>query len=368
MRFNAAVLSEVGAALQVAEVDAAPLASNDVLVRVGASGLCHTDLEVISGALRRPLPIVLGHEGAGRVEAVGSDVSTLRPGDHVICSWNPSCGDCFYCNRGLPILCEVVSRHHPKGALLDGTSRLTLEGRALHHFSMVSSHAEYCVVPEQGAIRISRDIAFDCACLIGCGVMTGFGAAVHVARVTEGSEVVVVGCGSVGLNVIQGARASGAARIIAIDSNDARLELARVLGATDLVDNGEVDALESVRTMTSGRGAEFVFEAAGNGEAMALALECTRPGGQLVILGKIPVDERIAFRFGALMNEKRIVRSSYGGARPSRDFPALVAAYLEGSLRLDELIGMRLPLASINEGFDAMRSGRPGRNVVCFPI
>jgi len=367
MRFNAAVLSNVGAVLEIAAVDAAPLADHDVLVRMGASGLCHTDLEVISGALSRPLPIVLGHEGAGRVEAVGRAVVSLRPGDHVICSWNPSCGDCFYCNRDLPILCELVSRHHPRGELLDGRSRLSLDGRKLHHFSMVSSHAEYCIVPQQGAIPISKDIPFDRACLIGCGVMTGYGAALYVAQVTEGSDVAVVGCGSVGLNAIQGARASGAARIIAIDHNEARLELARVLGATDLLFR-EASVLDSVRTMTAGRGAEFVFEAAGSAEAMQLALECTRPGGRLVILGKVPVDQRVAFRFGALMNEKRIVRSSYGGARPARDFPRLVSAYLEGSLRLDELIGKRLSLASINEGFDAMRGGLPGRNVVCFPM
>jgi S-(hydroxymethyl)glutathione dehydrogenase/alcohol dehydrogenase len=202
MNFQAAVLNQVNPPLTIETLTMAPLASTDVLVRVRASGLCHTDLEVIQGALAYPLPIVLGHEGAGVVEAVGSEVTQVRAGDHVICSWNPHCGHCFYCERDLPILCEPFSRNQPRGLLLDGRSRMSRDGAIVHHYSVTSTHAQYTVVPESGAIVIPKEIAFDRACIIGCGVMTGVGAVVRKARVEAGANVVVIGCGAVGLNVI----------------------------------------------------------------------------------------------------------------------------------------------------------------------
>ncbi|HZB55359.1 MAG TPA: alcohol dehydrogenase catalytic domain-containing protein, partial [Reyranella sp.] len=228
MRFRAAVLHQVDAPLRVQEVEMAALRPGDVLVRVRASGLCHTDLEVIQGALAYPLPIVLGHEGAGIVEAVGSDVRSVKSGDHVICSWNPSCGRCFYCDRDQPILCELFTRHQPQGHLLDGTSRLSIDGRKLHHFSVVSSHAEYCVVPESGAIVVPKEIPFDLACLIGCGVMTGVGGAARVARIDGGSSVAVIDCGAVGLNAVQGAMLQRAGTIVALDRDPARLAMAQL--------------------------------------------------------------------------------------------------------------------------------------------
>src|SRR5678815_1820968 len=217
MKFRAAVLNEVGAPLTIETLAMAPLQANDVLVRVRASGLCHTDLEVIQGTLAYPMPIVLGHEGAGVVEAVGSAVSRVKKGDHVICSWNPHCGHCFYCERGVPILCEPYKRNEPRGMLLDGSSRLSRDGAPVNHFFTTSTHAELTVVPESGAIAVSKEIAFDRACIIGCGVMTGVGAAVRKARVEPGASVVVIGCGAVGLNVLQGALLAGAGTIIAVD-------------------------------------------------------------------------------------------------------------------------------------------------------
>jgi S-(hydroxymethyl)glutathione dehydrogenase/alcohol dehydrogenase len=366
VRFRAAVLHEAKRPLAVASVDGAPLRPGDVLVRMGASGLCHTDLEVIEGALAYPLPIVLGHEGAGVVEAVGSDVTLVQPGDHVVCSWNPTCGHCFYCERDQPILCEPFTRHQPQGHLLDGASRLSVDGRKLHHFSVVSSHAEYCIVPESGAVAVPKEIPFDRACLIGCGVMTGVGAAVRVARVEAGAIVAVIGCGAVGLNAIQGAALQAPARIIAIDRDKDRLETARIFGATDTIDAAAADVAASVRALSEGRGADCVLECAGHASAFRLSAEIARPGGQIVWLGKINVSEEVAFRWGALMGEKRIVRSSYGGARPRRDFPWLARLYLEGRLKLDELITRRLTLDSINEGFDAMRRNEVVRAVVTF--
>jgi S-(hydroxymethyl)glutathione dehydrogenase / alcohol dehydrogenase len=366
MKFQAAVLDMPGTPLRIAEVQSRPLQAHDVLVRIRASGFCHTDFEVIEGSLARPMPVVLGHEGAGIVQAVGSSVTKVRRGDHVVCSWNPACGECFYCRRGRRILCEPVGWWHPRGKLVDGGSRLTIDGRDLHHFSMVSSHAEFCVLPEAGAIKVSREIPFDRACLIGCGVMTGYGAATQIAPVTEGADVLVIGCGAVGLNVIRGAVARRAGKIIAVDAQPRRLALATQFGATDTIDVLQPDALASIKSLTSGRGAEFVFEAAGNASAMQLAVEAAQPGAQVVLLGKVPVDEVVGFRFGAIMGEKRITRSSYGGADPEVDFPRLAQAYLDGKLKLDELIGRRIALADINEAVDAMRRGEPGRTVVVF--
>ncbi len=366
MRFRAAVLHQVDTPLRVQEVEMAALRPGDVLVRVGASGLCHTDLEVIQGALAYPLPIVLGHEGAGIVEAVGSDVLSLKPGDHVICSWNPSCGRCFYCDRGQPILCEPFTRHQPQGHLLDGTSRLSIDGRKLHHFSVVSSHAEYCVVPETGAIVVPKEIPFDLACLIGCGVMTGVGGAARVARIDGGSSVAVIGCGAVGLNAVQGAMLQRAGTIVALDRDPARLAMAQLFGATHAVDAGDNDVVGQVRALTGGRGADYVIECAGQPQAFRLSPEILRPGGELVWLGKINVDRDVAFRWGALMGEKRIVRSSYGGARPRRDFPWLSRLYLDGKLKLDELITRRIRLEEINEGFAAMTRGEIVRAVIVF--
>ena len=368
MKYRAAVLHATGGRHAIEEVELQPLAPDDVLVRVHASGLCHTDLEVIEGALPYPLPIVLGHEGAGVVERVGSAVTQVRPGDHVVCSWNPHCGHCFYCERNQPILCEPFARHQPAGRLLDGQSRYRLgDGRLLHHFSTTSTHAEYTVVPQSGAIAVPREIPFDRACLIGCGVMTGVGAAVRLARVEPGSAVVVVGCGAVGLHAIQGARLQQAEVIVAIDLDPARLALARLCGATHLLGPAQGDAaahVAAVKELTAGRGADFVFECAGGESPLQLSLDCTRPGGQLTILGKVAVDRRVSLRFGSLMGERRIIRSSYGGARPRRDFPWLARLYLEGQLKLDELITQRLSLDRIDEGFDAMRAGRSLRTVL----
>jgi len=323
--FRAAVLHEVGQPLVIEQLTLKPLGPHDVLVQLRASGLCHTDLEVIQGQLVYPMPIVLGHEGAGLVEAVGDGVTLVRPGDHVVCSWNPSCGHCFYCDRDQPILCEVFTRTQPRGQLLDGASRLALDGRPVHHFSAVSSHAEYCVVHETSAVAVPREIPFDRACLLGCGVMTGVGAATRVARVAPGATAVVVGVGAVGLNAIQGARLSNADVIIAVDVDDRKLGLARAFGATHTVSAARDDAVARVHELTAGRGADYVFEAAGKVEGFRLAVEA---------------------------------------ARPRRDFPWLARAYLDGRLKLDELITRRLALAEINDGFAQMAKGDGVRAVI----
>ena len=363
MEMRAAVLHEVGKPLQIERVHIADLGPRDVLVRLGASGLCHTDLEVIQGSLAYPLPIVLGHEGAGVVEAVGEDVTRVNVGDRVVCSWNPHCGHCFYCERDLPILCEPFRRHQPRGCLIDGSTRMTRDGEPVHHFSVTSTHAQYTVVPASGAIPGPADIPFDRACIIGCGVMTGIGAVVRKAKVAPGSSVAVIGCGAVGLNAIQGAVLVAAERIIAVDVSREKLERAVAFGATDTVVASE-DGADAIRALTGGRGADYVFEAAGNKRSFRLSVEAVRPGGEGGWLGKVHVDEEVSFRWGSLMGEKRIVRSSYGDARPRRDFPWIANEYLEGRLKLDELITRRIKLDEINEGFAALARGEGVRTVV----
>ena len=326
METRAAVLHVVGKPLVIETVQLTPLRPHDVLVRVRASGLCHTDLEVMRGSLQLPLPIVLGHEGAGVVEAIGNAVTTVRPGDHVVCSWSPNCGQCYYCDLDQPILCESLTAAVRNGQLPDGESRLRLRDRTMHHFSVVSSHAEHCIVPEGGAVPVPAEVPFDRACLLGCAVTTGICAVIRCARVEPGSSVVVVGVGAVGLNVLQGARLAGARTIIAVDVSPRHLAMAPRFGATHVIDARREEVPAAVRALTGGRGADYAFEAAGNEASLQHTFEVARPGASVVVLGKTAVDARVALRFGSLMGEKRIVRSSYGGAprahRRDRLWPA----------------------------------------------
>lgn len=364
MEFKAAVLHGTGQPLAIETVDAAMRASDDVLVRIRAAGLCHTDLEVIDGQLRYPLPIVLGHEAAGVVESVGPAVSTPRPGDHVVLSWNPHCGHCYYCEHGQPILCDTYVRLGPKAVMFDGATRLSLAGQPVHHMFYLAAFAEYAIVPAQSAIRIPDAMPFDRACLLGCGVMTGMGAVLTVARPGLGDTVAVIGCGAVGLAAVQGARIAGAANVIAVDRNPARLALALTVGAHTGIDASAQDVAAAIRDATAGRGADVVIESAGSEDAFRASVEAVRPGGQVIWLGKVDVNREVRFRWGSLMGERRIVRSSYGGARPQHDFPALARMYLDGLLQLDPLISARIALDQINEGFAALRRGEAVRAVV----
>jgi S-(hydroxymethyl)glutathione dehydrogenase / alcohol dehydrogenase len=365
--FRAAVLHAPNTPMPIETVSVAALKPTDVLVRIRAAGLCHTDLEVIEGSLRYPLPIVLGHEAAGVVEQVGAAARGVRPGDHVVLSWNPHCGHCFYCDRDAPILCEQYLGEGPKALPFDGESRTSLaDGRPLQQLMFLGSFGEYCVVADQQAVPVPKQIPFDRACLIGCGVMTGVGAALNLGAIAHGDTVMVIGCGAVGLSAVQGARLAGAGTIIAVDIDEAKLDLARRLGATHAVNALSGDAVAAGKRETGGRGVDVVIEAAGSALAFRATTEAVRPGGQVIWLGKIDVNKDVAFRWGSLMQEKRIRRVSYGNARPQRDFPLLARAYLDGSLMLDELISRRISLEQINDGFDALKRGEAIRSVVMF--
>lgn len=367
LNYRAAVLHAPQTPLVVETVAAAPLGPADVLVRVKAAGLCHTDLEVIEGGLVYPMPIVLGHEAAGIVEEVGPQAKGVKPGDHVVLSWNPHCGHCFYCDRALPILCEGYLAEGPKARAFDGAARARLaDGRELGNLMFLGAFGEYCIVADQQAVPVPKALPFDQACLIGCAVMTGVGAALNVAHIGPGDTALVIGCGAVGLAAIQGARLAGAENILAADLDDAKLALARTMGATHAVNARTGDVAEAARTLTDGRGADVVLESTGGPSAFRATVEAVRPGGEVIWLGKIDVTKDVAFRWGALMGEKRIRRSSYGGARPHRDFPFLARAALSGKLDLEGLISRRIALEEINEGFAALKRGETIRSVVVF--
>jgi S-(hydroxymethyl)glutathione dehydrogenase / alcohol dehydrogenase len=367
IEMRAAVLHAPKTPLTVETIGGGRVKPGDVLVRVKAAGLCHTDLEVIEGSLRYPMPIVLGHEAAGIVEEVGPEAKDVAVGDHVILSWNPHCGHCFYCDRDLPILCETYLGHGPSAVAFDGESRVSLgNGGELKQLMFLGAFAEYCVVPAQQAIVVPKEIPFDRACLIGCGVMTGVGGVLNVASIEYGGVAMVIGCGAVGLSAVQGARLAGAGEIIAVDLDDAKLALAAKMGATICVNARREDVVATAKAKTGGRGVDTVLEAAGSPVAFGLSVEAVRPGGEVIWLGKTDVSSDVAFRWGALMGEKRIRRSSYGGARPARDFPMLARAYLDGKLLLDELITRHITLDEINDGFAALKAGEAVRSVVMF--
>lgn len=364
--FRAAVLHEIGGPLKIETITTRPLKSEDVLVKVRASSLCHTDLEVIEGSLRFDLPVVPGHEVAGEVAAVGDAVSGLAEGDPVVLSWNPHCGHCYYCDHDTPILCESLATNQRTIRHFDGGHSLFLNGAPLGAMSYLGGFAEYVLATADSVVKVPADIPFDRACLIGCGVMTGVGGAINVADVAWGSVAMVIGCGAVGLSAIQGARMAGARTILAVDLDHKKLELARKLGATHLCHAGEDDPVAMVKGLTSGRGADYVFESAGAERAFQLSVEAARPGAEIVWLGKVDVETEVRFRWGTLMGERRMMRSSYGGARPHRDFPRLAQAYLDGRLKLDELITARISLDEINDGFDMLRRGDAIRTVITF--
>jgi S-(hydroxymethyl)glutathione dehydrogenase / alcohol dehydrogenase len=367
LTYKAAVLHAPKSQLKIETVEAADLAPGDVLVRVKAAGLCHTDLEVIDGSLRNPMPIILGHEAAGVVERIGPEARGVAVGDHVVLSWNPHCGHCFYCDRDSPILCEEYLGNGPQAVAFDGESRAALaDGGELRQLMYLGSFGEYCIVADQQAIVVPQEIPFDRACLIGCGVMTGVGAALNLGAIAHGDTVMVIGCGAVGLAAVQGARLAGAGKIIAVDVNSAKLVLAAKMGATLGIDASKEDAVAIAKRETGGRGADVVIESAGSPVAFRTSTEAVRPGGQVIWLGKIDVNQDASFRWGSLMQEKRIRRVSYGNTRPRRDFPLLARAYLEGSLLLDDLISRRIGLDEINDGFAALKRGETIRSVVMF--
>lgn len=364
---RAAVLHRANEPLTIEEVDIAPPRQGEVLVRMVASGVCHSDYHPVLGEWTVGLPIVLGHEGAGVVEEIGPGVEGVAPGDHVILSWAPNCRRCFYCTIGRPALCELMARTAALSTMFDGTTRLSLDGRQVYQFAGTGTFGSYAVVPESGAIPISKEMPLDRAALIGCAVTTGVGAVTNTARVEAGASVMVIGCGGVGLSCIQGASLSSAHPIIAVDTNDAKLAQARALGATHTVNPRMQDPIEVAASLTAGRGVDYAFEAIGLAQTIEQAYEAIRPGGTAVVVGQVPEGVRISIDPYVMSDrEKTLKGSNYGSARPTIDFPRLVHLYLSGKLKLDEMVTRVIRLDEINGAFDAMAAGEVVRSVIQF--
>ncbi len=366
MRLRAAVLERTGGPLTVEELILAPPGPGEVLVRLHASGVCHSDQNAIDGTAETRCPAVLGHEGAGVVEAVGVGVTRVNPGDHVALSWAPSCGECPECVRDLPQLCSAVWPAMAAGGLLDGTTRLSRDGEPVYHYSFISSFAEACVLPERSCIPIPADVPFEIAGLVGCAVTTGVGAVWRTANVRPGDRVAVFGCGGVGLSAVLGAAAAGAGAIVAVDPVPAKLDVACELGATDAVPwvSSPEETAAAVIEATAG-GVDYAIEATGRPEAMLAGFLSTRAHGAAVLIGIPPADAVLTLPALSIPRlERRVLGSIYGSSRPERDFPLTLDLYRRGRLPLDRLVSHRLPLDDVEEAFELLRSGQALRVVL----
>jgi S-(hydroxymethyl)glutathione dehydrogenase/alcohol dehydrogenase len=348
--------------MRLEEVELDAPRAGEVRVRMTASGVCHSCLHVLDGSVAgAPMPIVLGDEGAGVVSAVGPGVVGVAPGDHVIISWAPTCGRCRYCVSGRPVLC---ANQPPFGFLGDGKTRMRADGGDVHHYGP-ATYAPEIVVPASCAIPVDKAMPLDVAALIGCSVMTGIGAVTKTAKVPVGASVAVFGCGGIGLNAVQGAVLSNANPIIAVDIADAKLGYAEAMGATHRV-RADADVPAEIRKIT-GDGAEYAIVAVGSPKALEAAWESVAPGGTVVMLGVMSDGDKVDLRLNRLMGQEvRLIGSRYGSAVPSTDFGELVALYLAGRLRIDQLITKRYPLEDINEAHRALAAGEQARSLIVF--
>lgn len=363
MKMQAAVLDGVGAKFEVREVELDAPKSGELLVKVAASGLCASDLNAVDGKRTLvPFPAVIGHEASGVVVELGPEVSGFNVGDHVVMSIVPSCGTCDYCKSGRPNYCSTAGAAMSVGGLFDGTSRLSLDGERLNHFLTVASFAQYAVVPASGAVVIPKEMPLDRAALISCAVLTGYGAVMNTAKVKAGSRVAVFGCGGVGLNIVQGARIAGAKTIIAIDVTEEKLELAKKVGATHVVNAATSDPVAEVKKICGG--VDYAFEALGRESTIQQAWGTVDVDGTLILVGLLKSGAKITIDAGPFVNEQSIKGCYFGSSNLRLDVPALCKSYLSGELFLDELISERIGLSELNVAFDRLRKGEGARNVL----
>lgn len=366
MKIQAAVFYEPHRPFSVETLDLEPPRAGEVLVRVAATGVCHSDWHLMTGATRHVTPVVPGHEGAGVVEAVGEGVTRVKVGDHVSLNWAPNCGACFYCLNDRPSLCATYVGPLWAGTMMDGSTRLSKNGQPVYHFSALACFADYTVVPQECCVPLRKEVPLEVAALVGCAVTTGVGAALNTARVKPGSSVAVFGAGGVGLSIVMGAQLAGAGRIIAVDKAEAKRDLAHSFGATDVLIAGP-DTVKEIKSLTEGRGADYVFEAIGLPAVQEQCLDAVRPGGTLVLAGVAPMGSSTNLP-GAIITrqEKTIMGTYYGSANTARDFPLYADLYLKGKLDLGRLISKTYPLAEINEAYAGMLSGSLARGVIVF--
>jgi S-(hydroxymethyl)glutathione dehydrogenase / alcohol dehydrogenase len=366
MQIRAAVLTGAHQPFSIETLELAAPEHGEVLVKLAACGVCHSDYHLVSGATQHPMPVVAGHEGAGVVIEVGAGVSGLRVGDHVTLNWAPDCGECFYCLHDKPNLCDTFTEPIWAGTMLDGSTRLSWGGQPVYHYCGLASFAEYCVVPQESCVRIRKDVPLEVAALVGCAVATGVGAVIYTAQVKPGDSVVVLGCGGVGLNVVQGAALSGAYPIIAVDTNPAKMILAQQFGATHALLSG-ANTLQDIRALTGGRGVDHAIEAVGLTHLQEMGFAAIRPGGTLTLAGLSPMGTGTNFPGAIITRQEKVIKGSYyGTVNARRDFPLLLDWYAAGKLKLDELVSQRYRLDEINAAYDRMLSGEVARGVIVF--
>jgi S-(hydroxymethyl)glutathione dehydrogenase/alcohol dehydrogenase len=365
---RAAVLESFGEPLVVQEVDIAPPRKGEVLVKIHACGVCHTDLYTASGADPSGyVPCVLGHEGAGVVEEVGKGVTSVKPGDHVITLFSPECGECIHCKSGKTNICLAIREQQGRGYLPDGTPRLSRGGEPLRHFMGTSTFAEYTVMPEVALAKIDSSANLESVCILACGATTGLAGALWKAEVREGSTCAVFGAGMVGLGAVVGCKLAGAQRIVVVDLSTQRLEMAKHYGATDTIQGGNGDPVQQILDMTEGFGADYTFEATGSVEVMGQAVEAARMGwGLCTVLGVAGKGEKLEIVPRFLITGRRVQGGSFGGARGRTHVPQLVELYLKGKIDLDGFISHRLTLDEVNKGFKLMEAQDGIRSVIKF--
>ena len=360
---KAAVLHAPNTPFAIEDVELDAPRAGEVLVRIAAAGICHTDWHLVTGDLPTPFPVVLGHEGAGVVEAVGPGVTEVTPGDHVVLLWRSGCGRCDYCSIGRPALCSSSRGMRMNGTLADGTSRLRGHDGEVKHFLGVSCFADRAVVPTMNVLPIDREIPLEIAALVGCAVMTGIGAVINTAALRPGASALIIGAGGVGLSAVMGARLAGADPIIVSDLVASKLELARELGATDVID-GARDLLASVMEIT-GRGVDFAFECIGNVTLLGIAVKALGPGGTAVAVGLPRSGAEVSLNVVNLVTQEKSLKGSiYGSTRHFADIPRLLDLYQKGRLPIDRLLSRRYPLEEINEAYSALLKGEFARAVI----
>ena len=369
IKARAAIAWEAGKPLEIDTIDVAAPKAGEVLVRIVATGVCHTDAFTLSGEDPEGLfPAILGHEGGGIVEEVGPGVRSVKPGDHVIPLYTPECGECSFCTSGKTNLCQAIRVTQGQGFMPDGSSRFSANGTMIHHYMGTSTFSEYTVLPEIALAKINPAAPLDKVCLLGCGITTGIGAVLNTAKVEPGSSVAVFGLGGIGLSVIQGAVMAGAERILAIDINEDKFEMARQLGATDMVNPKKyaTPIQEVIVDMTDG-GVDYSFECIGNTDLMRSALECCHKGwGESVIIGVAGAGQEISTRPFQLVTGRVWRGTAFGGVKGRSQLPTYVDQYLAGDIKVDEMVTHSMPLQDINKAFDLMHDGESIRSVILF--
>lgn len=358
---KAAVFHGVGQPMTIEEVEIDKPQRREVLIRTSVAGLCHSDLHFIEGKYPTPVPAILGHESAGVVEAVGEDVTHVKPGDHVVTCLSVFCGHCEYCTTGHLSLCSTTAVKQPPGV----AKRLRWKGQHLNQYLNLSSFAEQMLVHENALVKVRPDMPLDFAALLGCGVLTGYGSVSHTAKVEPGTTVAVLGCGGIGLSTINAAHIAGASRIIAIDKDPSKLAMAKLFGATDGVDGGDPDMVKKIIEMTQG-GVHYAFECIGLKQTTEASFNMLRSRGTSTIIGMIPLGTKIELHGFAFLGERRIQGSMMGSNHFRLDIPRLIEFYMQGRLKLDQMISGRLQLSEINQGFEALQKGGIARNVIVF--